>query len=132
MDYLKRREKLYTWMESESLSLVMLQDNEDRRDTSIRWLTGQPGDALLFLSSDRKSLLVPWDINVAKLYAACDFVIPFTEYALDPIKALANAAGHFKVPISGKIEIPSNISYPDFLQYVDKMPDYDIICRRDG
>ncbi|MDR2658363.1 MAG: Xaa-Pro peptidase family protein [Spirochaetaceae bacterium] len=132
MGYIKRREKIYKWMETESLSLVMFQDNEERRDTAIRWLTGHPGDALLFLSSDKKALLVPWDINIAKLYASCDFMTPFMDYALDPVKALESSAERFKIPVNGKIEIPSRTSYPDFLQYVDKLSSYDIICRRDG
>jgi Xaa-Pro dipeptidase len=132
MGYLERREKMYTWMETEGISLVMLQDSEDRRDTSIRWLSGQPGDSLLFLSSDRKALLVPWDINVAQLYASCDLIIPFTAYALDPVMALLDVADNLKTPAGGKIEIPSGTSYPDFLQYVEKISDYDIICRKDG
>ncbi|MDR3357012.1 MAG: Xaa-Pro peptidase family protein [Spirochaetaceae bacterium] len=132
MSYLERREKVYAWMEAEGLNLVMLQDNEERRDTAIRWLSGQPGDALLFLSSDRKVLLVPWDINMARLYATCDMVIPFTVYALDPVTALLDATANLKTPAGSKIEIPSSTSYPDFLQYVEKIADYDIICRRDG
>ncbi|MDR0408942.1 MAG: Xaa-Pro peptidase family protein [Spirochaetaceae bacterium] len=132
MDYLKRREKLYEWMDNEAIDLVMLQDNELRRDTSIRWLTGQPGDALLFLSSEKKALLVPWDINVAKLYASCDSMIPFPEYDCDPMKALGHATNRLKILQGAKIEIPSCTPYPDFLQYVDKIPDYDIICRKEG
>jgi Xaa-Pro dipeptidase len=132
MGCFERREKLYQWMKTEELGFLMLQDNEERRDASIRWLTGHPGDALLFLSSEGKSLLVPWDINVARLYASSDFMVPFTEYALDPCKALKAAAAYLKIPAGSKIEIPSGTPYPDFLQFVDKTPDYDIICRKDG
>jgi len=67
--YQARLEKMWDWMAKESIALVMFEDTEGRRDANIRWLTGQPGDALLFLSLDRKSLLVPWDIILAKAYA---------------------------------------------------------------
>jgi Xaa-Pro dipeptidase len=132
LGYIERREKVYAWMDMEGISLVMLQDSEDRRDSSVRWLSGYPGDALLFLSSGRKSLLVPWDINIAQLYASCEILIPFTAYSLDPLKALLDAASNLKTPYGGKIEISSGTSYPDFLHYVEKVADYDIICRRDG
>jgi Xaa-Pro dipeptidase len=132
MGCLERREKLYEWMKTEEIGLAMFQDNEERRDMSVRWLTGQPGDALLFLSAEGKALLVPWDMNVARLYSACDFLSPFTDYALDPLKAIAAAISHFKMPAGSKIEIPSSTPYPDFLQFVDKIPDFDIICRKDG
>jgi Xaa-Pro dipeptidase len=132
MGRLERQEKLYEWMKTEEIGLVMFQDNEKRRDTSIRWLTGQPGDALLFLAAEGKALLIPWDMNVARIYSACDFLSPFTDYSLDPLKALGAAISHFKMPAGSKIEIPSSTPYLDFLQFVDKMPDFDIICRRDG
>jgi Xaa-Pro dipeptidase len=132
MGFLDRREKLYEWMKTEEIGLVMFQDSEERRDTSIRWLTGQPGDALLFLAAEGKALLVPWDINVARLYSSCDFLSPFTDFGMDPIKALEAAISHFKMPSGAKVEIPHSTSYPDFLQFVDKMPDVDIICRRDS
>jgi Xaa-Pro dipeptidase len=132
MGCLERREKLYEWMKTEEIGLVMFQDNEERRDTSVRWLTGQPGDALLFLAAEGKALLVPWDMNVARLYSACDFLSPFTDYSLDPLKALGAALSHFKMPAGSKIEIPPSTPYPDFLHFVDKMPNFDIICRKDG
>lgn len=132
MGCLERREKLYEWMRTEEVDLVMFQDNEERRDASIRWLTGQPGDALLFLTAEGKALLVPWDMNVARLYAVCDFLLPFTDYALEPVKAMEAAISHFKVPFGAKIEIPPSMPYPDFLQFVDKMPDFNIICRKEG
>ncbi|MDR0684750.1 MAG: Xaa-Pro peptidase family protein [Spirochaetaceae bacterium] len=132
MSYSERREKVYAWMETEGINLVMLQDNEDRRDSAVRWLSGHPADAVLFLSSDRKALLVPWDINMAQLYASCDMLIPFTAYSLDPVNALLDATYNLKTPAGGKIEISSVTSYPDFLRYVEKISDYDIICRKDG
>jgi Xaa-Pro dipeptidase len=132
MGYIERREKLYDWMQAEELSLVMFRDNEDCRDAAVRWLSGQPGDALLFLSAERKALLVPWDINMARLYASCDFTVPFTIYELDVVKAITAAAAYFKTPAGAKIEIPSRTPYPDFLNFVDKIADYDIICRKNG
>ncbi|MDR2097766.1 MAG: Xaa-Pro peptidase family protein [Spirochaetaceae bacterium] len=132
MGYIERRKKLYEWMEDEGISLVMLRDSEECRDTAVRWLSGQPGDALLFLSSVKKAALVPWDMNIAQLYSSCDFIVPFTEYELDPIKALRAATAYFKMPAGAKIEIPSRTTYPDFLKFVDEMTEYDIVCRKDG
>ncbi|MDR2371120.1 MAG: hypothetical protein LBD71_06545 [Treponema sp.] len=54
--YAKRREKLYGWMARENISLAVFEDAEGRRDVSVRWLSGHPQDAMLFLSVDQKSL----------------------------------------------------------------------------
>jgi Xaa-Pro dipeptidase len=130
--YEKRREKIYDWMSRESVALVMVEDSEFRRDPGLRWLSGQPGDALLFLSVDRKSLLIPWDINMAALYAQSDTIIPYIDFGRQPIKALLGAAEFFSIPSGSKVEIPGITPYPLFLKYVEEAADFDILCREIG
>ena len=130
--YEKRRDKIYDWMAREGVTFVMIEDCEYRRDPGLRWLSGQPGDALLFLSVDRKSLLVPWDVNIAMLYANSDAVIPYKDFGRQPIKALLGATELFKLPSGSKIEIPATTSYPTFLKYVEEAMDFDVLCRENG
>ncbi|MDR2758288.1 MAG: Xaa-Pro peptidase family protein [Spirochaetaceae bacterium] len=127
-----RRNRLYDWMAMEGVALAMFEDCESRRDPSLRWLTGQPGDALLFLSLDRQSLLVPWDINMAVLYAQAEMVVPYAEFERRPINALRAAVEFLKTPFGSKVEIPAVTPYPVFLQYVEALSDFDILCRNSG
>ena len=126
--YQKRREELYDWMAEEGTYLVMIEDCEDRRNPAVRWLSGHPGDALLFLSVDRRSILVPWDVNMAMLHAEADVLYPYKEFGLQPLKALRGAAERLKIPKGSRIEIPGTTSYPRFLNYVEELSDFDIIC----
>ena len=128
----KRRDKLYDWMALEGIALVMIEDAEGRRNPALRWLSGHPADALLFLSVDRRSLLVPWDANLAMLHAETDAMLPYREFESRPIKALIGAAEMLKIPKGSKIEIPGTTSYPRFLNYVEEVSDFDIICREGG
>ena len=130
--YQKRREKLYDWMAREGIALVMLEDCEKRRNPVLRWLSGQPGDAILFLSVDRHSLLVPWDINMALLHAQADTLLPYREFERQPNKALKGAVERLKIPKGSRIEIPGITSYPRFLNYVEEFSDFDILCREGG
>ena len=132
MIYEKRREKIYDWMARESIAMVMIEDCEGRRDPGLRWLSGQPGDALFFLSVDKKNVLVPWDANMAALYSRCETVIPYSEFERRPIKALKGAAEFLKIPSGSKIEIPSVTPYPLFLKYIEEISDYDVLCRDNG
>jgi Xaa-Pro dipeptidase len=125
----QRREHIYDWMACEGISMVMIEDVEGRRDSSIRWLSGMPAEALFFLSVERKSLLVPWDINLAKLYGDADFICEYAEFGRLPIKACVQAAAMFKIPRGSRVEIPSVTSYPRFLQFIEALEDFDIICR---
>jgi Xaa-Pro dipeptidase len=130
--YAKRREKLYDWMARESIALVIFEDAEKRRDASVRWLSGHPHDAMLFLSVEQKSLLVPWDINQAKLFADVDLAVPYSEFSRHPLMAAAGAAEQFRLPKGSKVEISPATSYPSFLKYVEALDGFDVICRERG
>jgi Xaa-Pro dipeptidase len=132
IDYQNRRQKIYDMMAREGISLLALEDGEGRRDPALRWLSGHPQDALLYLSVDRKSLLVPWDVNMALLYANADLVIPYGEFERRPVTALGGAAEKLKTPPGSKIEIPPVTPYPLFLEFVGSLGSYDIICREGG
>jgi Xaa-Pro dipeptidase len=127
-----RREKVYDWMAGEGVALAMVEDGECRRDSNLRWLCGHPSDGLLFLSAERKSLLVPWDVNLAKLYADADAVRAYADFDRLPVKACKKAAEFLKIPNGSKIEIPSSTPYPQFLQYIEALSDYDALCRENG
>jgi len=103
--YKARLEKIGDWMAQEGIALVMFEDTEGRRDASVRWFTGHPGDALLFLSRGPqssssktsaastmrdspvacKSLLMPWDIILAKAYSRADLIIPYNDFDRMPL-----------------------------------------------
>ncbi|MDR1278303.1 MAG: Xaa-Pro peptidase family protein [Treponema sp.] len=128
----KRREQFYDWMAREGISLVMFEDAEGKRDPALRWFSGQPMDALLFLSVDRRSLLIPWDINLAHCYAQVDILIPYGEFDRQAGTALRGAVAALNTPLGSKIEIPASTPYPVFLRHVGDMTDFDIICRDRG
>jgi len=128
----KRREIIYDWMAQDGIALVMIEDSEGQRNNAVRWLSGQPGDALLFLSADRRSLLVPWDINMAMLYAEADAMLPYKEFDRLPAKALKGAIERLSIPKGSKIEIPDATPYPKFLRFVEEITDFDVICRKGG
>ena len=128
--YQARLEKMWDWMAQEGITLVMFEDTEGRRDATIRWLTGHPGDALLFLSLERKALLVPWDIILAKAYSRTDLIVSYSEFNRMPVKAIRGVVDKLKIPAGSKIEIPSTTSYPAFLDLVGELADFDIICRK--
>jgi len=136
--YKTRLEKIAEQMAHEGTALVMFEDTEGRRDTTIRWLTGHPGDALLFLALESqpnpscKTLLVPWDIILAKAYAKADLVIPYNDFDRTPLKAIKGAAEKLKIPPGSKIEIPPVTPYPAFLDFVGELTAFDIICHDKG
>jgi Xaa-Pro dipeptidase len=132
MKYQDRRNKVYDWMAREGIALVIFEDCEQRRDPSIRWLSGHPSDALLFLSAGREALLVAWDINMASVMAQVDSVLPYTKFERSPLTAAVQAAKQLKVPRGSRIEIPPETAYYQFLNFTEALTDYDVLCRQWG
>jgi Xaa-Pro dipeptidase len=132
-DFLEaRRRKIYDRMARDGIALVMFEDAEGRRDPAVRWLTGHPGDAVLFLSADECCVLAPWDINMAAFYADAGTVIPYTEFDLQPVKALRAVAAFLKIPPGSRIEIPPVTSYTSFLKFIEEFSGFDVLCRLDS
>jgi Xaa-Pro dipeptidase len=127
--YHARLEKIWDWMAQEEIAMVMFEDTEGRRDASIRWLTGHPSDALLFLSLDRKTLLVPWDMILAKAFSKADFTIPYNDFDRTAKKAIQGAVDKLKIAPGSRVEIPPVTPYPAFIDFVGELSDLDILCR---
>jgi len=136
VNYQARLEKVWGWMAREGIALAMFEDFEPRRDSTIRWLTGQPGDALLFLAADSrgggKSLLVPWDVILAKSLAKADAIVPYNDFDRAPLSAIQGAAKMLGVPAGSKIEIPPATPYPAFVGYAEGLSGFEVVCRDDG
>ncbi|MDR2398706.1 MAG: Xaa-Pro peptidase family protein [Spirochaetaceae bacterium] len=136
MSYEARRNRLCQWMLEEQVQLAMFEHTEGRQDPSIRWLTGHPSDALLFLAADStgavQALLVPWDLNLALCYAEVDSIIAYSEFERRPLQALKGALSYFHVPLGSRVEIPPVMPYPLFLRYVEAFMDFEILCRNGG
>ncbi|MDR2149744.1 MAG: Xaa-Pro peptidase family protein [Spirochaetaceae bacterium] len=130
--YESRRQRLYDWMAQENIALAMFEDTESRRDPAVRWLCGMPADALLFLSVDRHSILIPWDTNMAARMGQADILMPYNDFDRQAEKAIRGTLDYLKIPLSSKVEIPPVTPYLSFLRYVELFSDFDVICRKNG
>jgi len=131
VNYGERLEKIRRVMADDGIAMVMFEDCEARRDTTIRWLCGQPSDALFFVSADA-TLLVPWDVIMAGSFATADAVVPYNDFDRSPVKALRCAAERLGVAPWSKIEIPAATPFPDFENFGRELPEFKPVCRAKG
>ena len=130
--YKLRRAKLATYLSENGLSAAVFVDNEEHRCPSLRYFTGHPSDAIFVINVDGKCVLSPWDENLAKERAVVNKIVPFTRYERDNVKAVSAMLKLLKVPTSSRVEIPSSTTYPAFLEYVEGLSNYDVLCRDVG
>ena len=130
--YAGRRARVAARLREEDIAALLIEDTEGRRDTSIRYLTGQPGDALLVISAAGPSVLIAWDVNMANALAKVDEILAYTDFERRAIKALEGALARLGVAKGSRVELPAVTPYPAYVDYVEALPDYDLVCRSDG
>lgn len=130
--YKERRDIVSAWLADNNIAAAVFEDSEDRRSKILRYLCNQPSDAILVVTAIGTSVLCPWDENLAKMMASAETLIPYTKYDRNPIKAVKGILRYLKIADNSKVEISPDIPYPEFLKYVDAMPQYDILCREQG
>ena len=130
--YKKRRDAVSTWLKENKTAAAVFIDNEDCRSQTVRYFTNHPSDAIVVISSSGKSILCPWDEILASKISSCDSTVPYTKYDRDPVKAVSALLKLLKISENSKIDLPPQITYPDFLEYIDALSGYDVLCRKIG
>ncbi|MBR1405015.1 MAG: aminopeptidase P family protein [Treponema sp.] len=128
--YSARREKLLAYMTEHGITAAVFEDCEERRNPAVRYFTGHPTDALFIIASNGKCALIPWDENLAKERAVDVQILPYNKYERRNTRAAKEVLKSFKIKGSRlKVELPPTTPYPLFLQYVDALDGWDVLCR---
>ncbi len=110
----------------------VVEDFENTRSATLRWLCGQPTDALLVVFSSGKSVLVPWDVNLAHERSTAGQLIPYTDFrrsfreaVVGVLRDNGTAAGH-------RVEFPGRTSHLRWKELQSDLPGLDVVLRSDG
>lgn len=127
--YRSRLQAVLSYLEGQELDAVLLIDLEGQRDRSVRYLCGNPRDALLIVTAAGRSVLVPWDVPLAERTASVDRIAPFTDYGRSltaAARTLLAAEGCARVEVSGKL------SYPQVGLLRQELAGCSVVCRQGG
>ncbi len=130
MNYHTRVERVASWLCAEGLQAALLIDEEDCRNPAIRYLTGHPSDALLFVLPDARTILLPWDVNLSRTLAVADEIIPYTDFRRSLSEAYSAMVARFS--LAGRIEISAGASYPLIRRLAAREPAITVECRDAG
>lgn len=125
--------KLQSWLLENNLGAAVFVDSEEHRDPSVPYLSNCSGDCVLIVPDFGPTLLIPWDINLAKKNAIAGKMIPYTKYKNSAIEATKAALKSLdKVMDFNRIALPPYLTYPEFLDYIEAIEDFDLVCDREG
>lgn len=133
----KRISRLAQKMQEMNVDVAVFVDDEDSRSKDVRYFTGHPSDAILLVGSNAHTVLLPWDVNMAKERAFADRIIPYTDYHCRKIEALKDVLckGARAMGIAQKalaVELPPSTAHTDYLKLCEVLLGYNVIVREDG
>jgi Xaa-Pro dipeptidase len=116
----------------------VVEDFEHRRTSNLRWLSGHPMDAMLFVFATGKTVLVPWDVLMAEQRGVADQVTPYAQFGRSGRAAVAALLGENGVPAEagagarpriGFSQLTSHLRYQELQA---DLPGAEIVVHTDG
>lgn len=118
---------LYEELKNIGIDILYLTDWEENRNVNVKYLSGIPEDANLFIDvQNRQTVLIPRDFQLAEKYAEVDQLIDLTEFdgGVDPatfetLKRISSS--------KPKIGVLKEIPYHRVKAVLDQVPDAEIV-----
>lgn len=127
--YRLRQQKIFRYLSENRLRAGLIVDLEGLRSQSLRYLCGHPNDALLFLFAAGESLLVPWDVPLARSLATVDSITAYERYERSLFSCIRTIVQERGI---GRLELPAALPYPVVRALGEALSGTDIDCRQDG
>ncbi len=122
----EKLDKLYDSLHTHNLDFLFLTDSEAHRDVNVKYLTGHPEDASLFVDiKNRQTILIPWDYQLARITSEADRIVNMADYQ----GLIAATIEVFSESSSStpKVGIPRGIPYDSVHLITEKVPNTEII-----
>jgi Xaa-Pro dipeptidase len=126
--YRRRREIIARYLSDKGISALILEDFENLRSRALRYISGHPGDAILFLFPDAKTVLVPWDVSMAREKADVDSIVPFTDFH----RSFKDAAAAVLAGLRGVVEVSGRTPHSRYTGLCAALADTRILCDENG
>ncbi|MEW5815269.1 MAG: Xaa-Pro peptidase family protein [Spirochaetota bacterium] len=128
----QRQQRFISWLKREGIDAAVIEDTEGRRNSAVRYLSGLPVDALLFVFVAGHTLLLPWDKNLAEKMACADEMIPYSDFDRLITTALPQIVSRYVKDSQPILEISGLTPYPLYRELKKSLPKTKLMCRNDG
>ncbi len=127
-----RQAGLASWLSAAGIAACVIDDAENLRTSSLRWLSGHPMDGVLFVFASGRSVLVPWDVNTAAERAVVDQVIPSADFKRSFDLAVTGVLRDNGVSAGARVEFLSRTSHLRWQDLQRLLPGVEVVLRPDG
>lgn len=130
--YTHRQQAIAAFIDEAGLDGIILEDTEGRRNSAIRYLTGLPQDGLLFVFRTGETVLVPWDIIMARKTATASRIVPLTDFERKIEKAIRGVLDITGFGPGTKLELSAATPHPLYMKLREKVPEAVFNCPERG
>lgn len=127
--YRRRQRRLIDYLRANQIEVGVIVDLEGLRNRSLRYLCGLPADGLLFLFAGGRSMLVAWDVPLARSLATAEELIPFERYARSLFTSIRSVLGESGAK---RAELSAALPYPLVQKLKGSLSAVTIECRQGG
>jgi Xaa-Pro dipeptidase len=131
----ERRKKLADRLSATGVFAAVLEDFEGLRSRNVRYLSGHPSDALLFIFRSGVSVLAPWDASLARGRADVDRIVPYTQFQRSfrlAVSTVLREHGLSKAGPERKVEVSSRMPHTRYLELCDALEGTEVVCGERG
>lgn len=122
-------EELYDGLKNLGVDILFISDSEAHREVNMKYLTGHPEDASLFIDvNNRQTILVPWDYQLAQKYAEVDEIIDIANFEGGVIPATFETLKKL-VSKEPKIGVLKDIPYLNVKMVSNQVPNAEIVFK---
>ena len=91
-------------------------------------------DAILFVFAHGRTVLVPWDLNLARERSAVDLIVPYTDFKRSFREAVTAVLRESlaETPGAAKVEFGSRTTHLRHKELLDDLPGTEILIRSEG
>lgn len=120
------------YLDEHGIAAARFEDFEGARSPVVRYLTGHPGDAFLVVTADARTILIAWDVNMARRRASVDRILAYTDFGRNPVNATKAVLGELGLRRGGRVSLGEATPYLRFIDYVEALDDFDPLCESGG
>ncbi|MFX0043653.1 MAG: M24 family metallopeptidase [Candidatus Hodarchaeota archaeon] len=81
-------ETLVNFLQEKQIDLLLILDSENSRNINLQYLSGHPTDAIIIITSNGESILIPWDIALAEKHSEVDEILDPCNFQYNTYKAI--------------------------------------------
>jgi Xaa-Pro dipeptidase len=127
-----RQQALAGWLAAQDMAACVIEDGEGARNSMLRWLTGHPMDANLFVFASGKTVLVPWDVTMAAHRAVAGQVIASAEFSRSWTKMMTVVLADNGAREGARVELQGRTSVLRMHELERELPGTRFVVRPDG